>query len=486
MATPTVSDRPATQRQYVTQLALSATLNQAVRTLWTSVRPVSSETAWRTFSASMRALMPQYGQAAAQTALDNYRLARVDAGIATIPPLPKIPPIPASKIDAGLDWARRALDDLDNSEAAYQAQLDQAEAAIRDRAEAAMQKALLDEARDATIAAVEGDDKALGYRRVPRPGACAWCLALATRKTERKGLAAQWVSAGGRAKSLRGRPLPGQGGDEHWGVYKSRAAAGQTPIGSDEVNRFHRGCHCVVEPIFTTDFVVPDWLHEVDDLYADSEDLNDFRRRLAAQRDGVQPRDPRPDLPTPAARPDQVAAVSNLLAGLDTAMTGSGGSRKGGGGSKPPSPPSGGRRGGSSGGDGGGFDPNKVEPLSVEDAVEILDDNIKNDADRRRIADAWRRWARAGRQGADPRPHGGHRSGTGWGKDEFDPGWNDADVIAWVRGILEGEGSSVSAHDFIPDAYTVVGNSRGIRGIVHAHPTGGGDWFVATAYPKAI
>lgn len=322
MATPTVSDRPATQRQYATQVALSATLSQAVRTLWTSLRPVSSESAWRTFSATIRVLVPQYGQSAAQTALDNYRLARLDAGITTIPPLPKIPPIPASKIDAGLDWARRAFGDFDDFETTYRAQLDQAETTIRDRAAAAMQKALLDEAREATVAAVVGDDKALGYRRVPRPGACAWCLALAIRKSDRKGLAAQWVSSGGRAKSLRGRPLPGQGGEEHWGVYKSRATAGQTPIGSSEVNRFHRGCHCVVEPIFSTDLTVPDWLREVDDLYSESEDFNDFRRRLNARRDGTEPRNPDPDpvLPPPAAQPAQVVAVSNLLAGIDAAM----------------------------------------------------------------------------------------------------------------------------------------------------------------------
>ncbi|WP_436702397.1 hypothetical protein [Nocardioides sp. BYT-33-1] len=485
MATPTVSDAPATQRQYVTQLALSAAAGQALRTLWTSIGPVSSEAAWRTFSAATRALMPQYGQVAASTALDNYRLARRDAGIATVPSLPRIAPMPASKIDAGLDWARRAYPDLDAKLDAKRAEI---ENRIRGRAEAAMQKALLDEARETTIAAVIGDDKALGYRRVPRPGACAWCLALAVRKTSRRGLAKDFDRYG----------TPGvMGGEEHWGVYKSRAAAGQTPIGSTQVNRFHRGkCRCVVEAIFSTDFVVPDWLHEVDELYNDSDDFNDFRRRLNAQRnsqdggqddgqgDGAEPRDPA--VPPPAVQPARVAAVSTLLADIDTAMTsGDSGSGSGGGRNKPPSPPSG-RGGRSGGGDRGGFDPNRVEPLSVEDAMEILDDNITSDADRRRVADAWRRWVRGGRQGADPRPHGGHRSGTGWGKDEFDPGWSDADVIAWVRGILEAEGSSVSTHEYIPDAYTVIGNSRGIRGIVHAHPTGGGDWFVATAYPKAI
>lgn len=313
MATPTVSDAPATQRQYVTQLALSAAAGQALRTLWTSISPVSSEAAWRTFSAATRALMPQYGQVAASTALDNYRLARRDAGITTVPTLPRITPMPASKIDAGLDWARRAYPDLDAELDAKRAEI---ESRIRGRAEAAMQKALLDEARETTIAAVVGDDKALGYRRVPRPGACAWCLALAVRKTSRRGLAKDFTRYG----------TPGvMGGEEHWGVYKSRAAAGQTPIGSTQVNRFHRGCHCVVEAIFSTDFVVPHWLQDDARLYAEAEDFNDFRRQIEARRhddasDDATPADPAPLIPAPAANPEQLAAIAGLLGDIDRAM----------------------------------------------------------------------------------------------------------------------------------------------------------------------
>jgi hypothetical protein len=308
MATPTVSDNPATQRQYATQLALSAALAQAIRTLWASTTPLSSEDAWDVFANGVRAVVPQYGQMASVTALDNYRAARIQAGVTTTPKLPKIEAAPASKVDAGLDWARRAIEDIEAKQAAALAEI---EATIQKRADAAMQKVLLDEARETTVQAVEGDERALGYRRVPRPGACAWCLALATRKTTRRGLAKDFARYG----------KPGaMGGDEHWGVYKSRAAAGQTPVGSAEVNRFHNNCHCVVEPIFSTDFVVPEWLREVDDLYQSTDDFNHFRRVIEARRRGETPTDPTPIIPAPAAAPARVAAIADLLGNLDRGM----------------------------------------------------------------------------------------------------------------------------------------------------------------------
>ncbi|WP_207009742.1 hypothetical protein [Nocardioides aromaticivorans] len=285
-----------------------------MRTLWASTTPLSSEGAWERFAAAVRAVVPQFGQAASVVALDNYRAARIQAGVTTTPRLPRIEPIPASKIDAGLSWARRAIEDINASQAVELAAI---EDSIRGRVEAAIQKTVLDEARETTIAAVEGDERALGYRRVPRPDACAWCLALATRKSTRKGLAVDQVSSSGRAKSLRGRRVAAHGGAEHWGVYKSRAAAGQTPVGSDEVNRFHRNCHCVVEPIFSVDFVVPEWLQEVDDLYQSTDDFNHFRRVIEARRRGVDsPVDPTPVLPAPAVQEAQVAAIADLLSRL--------------------------------------------------------------------------------------------------------------------------------------------------------------------------
>lgn len=309
MVTPQVSENPATQRQYIAQLTISAALAQALRTLWASVTPLSSESAWDSFCAAVRAVVPQYAQAASVVSLDNYRATRTTAGITTVPTLPRITPPALSKIDAGLDWAARARRDADLAAA-----LTDIETKVAARVEAAMQKVLLDEAHETTVAAVEGDELALGFRRVPRPDACAWCIIQAIRRTSRRGLAAEFTRYG----------TPGtMGDDEHWGVFKSRASAGQIP--PDElgnINRFHNGCHCVVEAIFDTAFAPPAWLRDLSELYDDTDGgLNGgFRRALTARRGGVPAPDPRPTLPTPSAQPAPIAAIADLLGGIDAAM----------------------------------------------------------------------------------------------------------------------------------------------------------------------
>lgn len=303
--TPRVSENAPTQRQYVTQLTISAALAAAIRDLWTATSPVSSDAAWDSFSAAVHAVVPQFGQAASVVSLDNYRATRIGAGLTDTPRLPKVTAPPASKIDAGLDWAqdlRRIADEQAIELAAI-------EAKILGRVDAAMQKVLADEARETTVAAVVGDEKALGFRRVPRPDACAWCLALAIRTTTRTGLAADFK-----------RYSPGSmSGDEHWGVFKSRASAGQLPEGATDLNRFHNRCHCVVEPIFDHSFVPADWLVDVAREYDDADDFNHFRRIIEARRRGVVI-DPTPVLPLPSAQPAQVAAIANLLSGIDAAM----------------------------------------------------------------------------------------------------------------------------------------------------------------------
>lgn len=252
--------------------------------------------------------MPRYSTTAAVVSLDNYRSARLSAGIAGEPHIPLIPEMPLEKIDAGLEWAAR----LQEAQADQAIALAEIEEQIFTRVHAAMDKAMLDEAREQTVRAVEGDEKALGFRRVPRPGACAWCLLMAIRKTSRKGLAAEFTRYGDPSG-------PGMGGDEHWGVFKSRASAGQIPPNEKgEVNRFHNGCHCVVEPVFSTDFVAPGWLQDMSNLYDDSEGgLNGFRRALSERRRGVEiDADPTPIHVPNVAQERQVAAIAALLSGL--------------------------------------------------------------------------------------------------------------------------------------------------------------------------
>lgn len=290
VTTPRVSDTPETQRQYVAQLALSAAVAQGVRQLWTATSPLSSANAMRSFRSGAAALVTQFAQAGRVMASDYYITLRTSRGVTDVPKVPTVELPPASMVDAGIDWAMRDF-------------IRKTEAEIIAKAAAALEKAVLDVGREQIVAMVEGDDKALGFRRVPRPGACYWCITLALRRSTRGGE-----------------------GDQHLGVYKSRASAGQIPPNAKgEVNRYHNHCHCAVEPVFSIgEAELPSWLHEMDRLYERStahsrkgERLNDFRNALAAVRRGESPADPTP--PSIAAAPamdERLRLLSEMLAGI--------------------------------------------------------------------------------------------------------------------------------------------------------------------------
>ena len=227
----------------------------------------------RSFRAGVAALVGQFAQASRVMASDYYLNLRQASGVPGVPTLHLVELPPTSMVDAGIDWAMR--DFMDKTEADIMAQV-----------EAAMAKAVLDVGREQLIEAVEGDEKALGFRRVARPDACYWCITLALRRSTR----------GGQQ-------------DQHLGVYKSRESAGQLPPNiKGEVNRYHNNCNCTVEPVFAIgDGAMPDWLLNMDRLYEEAtknsksgERLNDFRRAIAALRRGDSPI--KPDGPTIARR----------------------------------------------------------------------------------------------------------------------------------------------------------------------------------------
>ncbi len=314
MAAPRVSENAATQSQFVAQLAITAALTQALGAAWESVSARPLDEALASFRAAARALTVQWAQAGQVITLDNYRAARSQAGVTTVLQQPRLVAVPESKIGAGIAWAERGAQDLIDAKA----EADQISARILNRVQAASDKVAADSMREITMLAVEGDEMALGYRRVPRPDACAWCLILATRTTQRAGFARDVARPGSR--NLRGVG----GGLEHWGVYKSRASAGQVPPNDkDEINRFHDHCHCAVEPIFSVVQQPEPWVLAARDLYDQTGSLNAFRRALNAQRrgeDAPPPTAPNPFVVSPAMAEAQAAAISDLLAGLNAAM----------------------------------------------------------------------------------------------------------------------------------------------------------------------
>jgi hypothetical protein len=292
-----LSESPAVQRQYLAQLALTSALVQAIRNLWPVANPTNNDAGFRD---AMAAVVTQFSQAGATVAQDFYRDVRTENDVPGVPVLRLVAMPPRSKVDAGIDWATRAADEAQRTEAQILA-----------RIEAAMQKAVADVTRDQTVAAVEGDEFAIGYRRVPRANACSFCIVMAIRKSSRVGRA---INAGDNSRRNTYDPDA-----EHYGVYKSRASAGQMP---GDINRFHNNCHCVVEPVFFPVSTLPGWLQDAQKLYDSStagsksgERLNDFRRALSAERQGITP--PTPTAPlvvAPAANGEQIKNLLNLFA----------------------------------------------------------------------------------------------------------------------------------------------------------------------------
>ena len=288
MATPQVSENPEVQQHYLAGLALSAAVAQIVSGLWAATAPLESAAAMARFTDGLLIVGEQFGGAAASLGEDYYRNLRREAGITTTLKLPE-PVLPTrAEVDADIAWATRERAELaDDLDATYQA--------ILADIQAETEKAVLDVMRTRVVQAVEGDDTALGFRRVARPGACYWCISLAIRTSTR-------------------------GGDEHFGVYKSRAAAGQLPPAAGELNRFHTNCHCEVEPVWSPADSIPDWLSELKTLYADStvdsakgESLNDFRKALTAHRNGEE----RPAPAAPVSIPTGNPAAAQIVAILD-------------------------------------------------------------------------------------------------------------------------------------------------------------------------
>jgi hypothetical protein len=167
---PAPSQTDAAQQHQQGQAALVGLVGAALVeawALWNAADPAP-------FTAAVAAIVDRYGKASAVAALDHYRRQRLAAGIGGRPPrLTVAPTAPDGQIAAAVNWA---VEDL----RAPEPKPDAASVALS-KVTGATERLVLDQGRDTIVQAVHADPAATGWARIPEPGACSFCLMLATR-----------------------------------------------------------------------------------------------------------------------------------------------------------------------------------------------------------------------------------------------------------------------------------------------------------------
>jgi hypothetical protein len=160
------------------------------------------------FKAAVVQEVQRHAQVSATLAVQQYRRERVAAGAGRgFTPVPADPPVIA-QVSQAVDWA---VQPLWSADVLTQPLTEAGSSAIADakaRLAAAAERQVLDTGRQTIVDNAKADRKAKGWARVPEPGACSFCLMLATRGA----------------------------------VYRSEQSGGF---------KTHDHCRCHVEPVFT-------------------------------------------------------------------------------------------------------------------------------------------------------------------------------------------------------------------------------------------
>lgn len=253
MATPPVSSNPEVAEHYAAQVGITAALTAALRRLWPAVDLGDVKATWPDYRRDVLAVTQEYASASIAVSADHYDTMRDQAGIGgrfrTPIADPPVDQLVLGYLDAATeDFLAEHADELARIEADIQAEID-----------ATMGKLVMDAGRGEILTAVKADEKAKGWARVVRPGACSFCLLLATRGAAYK----SEKTATFRAHQRFG----GKGGD----------------------------CRCTAEPLFAATYEPSAQVRAAQTLYAEAttglprgaDRANAFRRAVAAQRAGT-------------------------------------------------------------------------------------------------------------------------------------------------------------------------------------------------------
>jgi hypothetical protein len=252
------------------QAGLAVALSEALLALWPSLDLSDLRASLPQFKAAVAVQVRRYAQASATLATRQYRAQRVAAGVqGPFTPVPADPPT-VEQVAQAVDWATQPLWNADvvaHAAAGGTADVitapeapmggpapetvpEGASTAIADakaRLAAAAERQVLDAGRDTIVGNAQRDRKAKSWARIPEPGACSFCLMLATRGA----------------------------------VYK------ETTVGF----KSHDNCRCHVEPVFTA-YEPSAAVRDAQRLYTESTRGKSGKAALSAFRQAVEGRTP--------------------------------------------------------------------------------------------------------------------------------------------------------------------------------------------------
>ena len=219
MSAPVQQPAPdAGQQSQASQAGLAVVLAASIAALWPSLDLLDLKHSLPRFKAGVGAVVIRHAQASAALAAQQYRRQRVAAGVGGSFRPSAVPPPTVAQIAQSGDWAVQPLWNANvlaaatgQPEAPPTEALPAASTAIADakaRLAASTERLVLDTGRNTIVDNAQRDAKAKGWARVPEPGACSFCLMLATRGA----------------------------------VYRSESMADF---------KSHDNCRCHVEPVFT-------------------------------------------------------------------------------------------------------------------------------------------------------------------------------------------------------------------------------------------
>lgn len=152
---------------------------------WVLLDPADLAGSLPKFLVAVQAIVSQFGRASASGAMSYYLSERAAAGVTGRPSLPLAPDASPEQIAATVGWALKDVlhpaTEVTTPAPVAEGALNEIEQASLAKLDAAVEKLVLDQGRQTIIDATNKDKAAKGWARVTEPGACSFCLLLATR-----------------------------------------------------------------------------------------------------------------------------------------------------------------------------------------------------------------------------------------------------------------------------------------------------------------